>query len=151
VIAHELAHQWFGDSVSLDRWQDIWLNEGFATYAEWLWVERSGGKTVKQQFDDHYLPANDPRWQVPPADPGSSSHLFDPFAVYVRGAMALQVLRNRVGDATFWTILRTWAAERRHGNATTADFVRTAGQVAHQDVGGLLGPWLNGRTRPPSE
>ena len=89
VIVHELAHQWFGDDIALGRWQDVWLNEGFATYAEWLWAEHEGSSTMEQTFLRDYLrfPANDPLWQLPIGDPGPT-HLFDD-AVYERGAMTL--------------------------------------------------------------
>ena len=73
VVAHELAHQWFGDSVSVQRVEDIWLNEGFATYAEWLWAEHEGGQTAQQPFDRLYANANAELWKVPPGDPGRAS------------------------------------------------------------------------------
>ena len=109
VVVHELAHQWFGDDLALARWQDIWLNEGFATYAEWLWAEHEGQATPQQIFEETYaaIPAEDPFWSVVIGDPGMDL-LFDG-AVYVRGAMTLQALRNEVGDNAFWQIIRGWA------------------------------------------
>jgi len=97
VVVHELAHQWFGDDVALARWQDIWLNEGFATYAEWLWEEYEGRGTPQEVFQASYdaIPADDPFWAVVIGDPGVDL-LFDN-AVYVRGAMTLQALRKRWG------------------------------------------------------
>ena len=94
VVVHELAHQWYGDSVSVHFWQDIWLNEGFATYAEWLWSEHEGTDTPQQIFDATLagIPADDPFWQLVIGDPGPD-HLFDQ-PIYVRGAMTLQALRN---------------------------------------------------------
>src|SRR4051794_7182602 len=116
LIVHENAHQWFGDSVSLSTWRDIWLNEGFATYAEWLWSEKTGQGTAaevaKRTYDSY--PADDPFWQVKAGDPGPGEHQFDD-AVYDRGAMTLQALRATVGDARFFTILRAWAALHRYG------------------------------------
>ena len=106
VIVHELAHQWFGDSLALARWQHIWLNEGFATYSEWLWSEREGLGTAQEIFDFYYanIPAEDPFWSVQIGDPVPDA-LFD-FAVYARGAMTLHQLRLTVGDEVFFEIFR---------------------------------------------
>ncbi|MDX6586986.1 MAG: hypothetical protein QOI31_1459 [Solirubrobacterales bacterium] len=122
LVIHELAHQWFGDSVSVERWKDIWLNEGFATYMEWLYEEETGGESVAARFERVY-DANGPSssfWNPPPADPGGPQNLFDP-AVYNRGAMALEVLREEIGDADFFEVLETWAQDNEYGNASTED------------------------------
>jgi aminopeptidase N len=148
VIVHELAHQWFGDDIALGRWQDVWLNEGFATYAEWLWAEHEGSSTVEQTFIRDYLrfPANDPLWQLPIGDPGPT-HLFDD-AVYERGAMTLQALRVTVGDAKFFAILRAWADQQAGGNATTPEFVALAEQVSGMQLDPLFDQWLFTPGRP---
>ncbi|GAA4579108.1 M1 family metallopeptidase [Micromonospora coerulea] len=146
VVAHELAHQWFGNSVSLQRWQDIWLNEGLATYAEWLWAEHTGESTVQRAFDQRYATASGQVWRTPPGRPGVDD-LFSE-SVYQRGAMTVHALRVAVGDAAFFRILRTWAAEWKDGNATTADFVALAERVSGRKLDTLFDAWLYGTERP---
>jgi aminopeptidase N len=146
VIAHELAHQWYGDSVALERWQDIWLNEGFATYAEWLWAEHEGKSTVQQSFDRQYSGFD---WSVPPGNPGAARIFGD--AVYQRGAMTLQALRRTIGDPAFFGLLKSWAVEHKDGNVTTGDFIAAAEKAAGgQDLGPLFQAWLFGTAKPPA-
>ena len=147
VIAHELAHQWFGDSVSVNDWKEVWLNEGFATYAEWLWSQHWGGQTPQQTFDRLYAQAGNAMWRTPPGDPGAD----DPFvnSVYDRGAMTLHALRMTVGDSAFFEIIKTWAAEKRNANATTPEFVALAERISGQQLDALFLAWLYGETRPP--
>ncbi|GGL95342.1 metallopeptidase [Streptomyces fumigatiscleroticus] len=142
TVVHEMAHQWFGDSVSLTNWRDIWLDEGFATYAEWLWQEQHGGTSAQARFDQYYaLPATDGIWAFPTADPGEGADIFAS-PVYDRGAMVLHELRSAVGDARFFNILKTWAREHRYGNGTTAEFVALSERMSHQDLGPLFHTWL---------
>jgi aminopeptidase N len=148
TVVHELAHQWFGDSVSVASWKDIWLNEGFATYAEWLWSEQHGGLSAQGYFERAYAtPAGSAVWRIPPGDPGRD-HMFDEFPVYVRGAMALQALRNTVGDPAFFRILRTWPARHRDGSASTSDFRAMAEEVSGRSLGPLLHTWLYSPAKP---
>ena len=148
VVVHELAHQWFGDDVALARWKDIWLNEGFATYAEWLWEEYEGRGTPQEIFQASYdaIPADDPFWDVVIGDPGVEL-LFDN-AVYVRGAMTLQALRNEVGDQAFWETIRGWAATKSGGNATSEEFVAYAEEVSGQQLDELFQTWLYSPEKP---
>jgi aminopeptidase N len=147
TVAHELAHQWFGNSVSPARWQEIWLNEGFATYAEWLWDEHTGGPTADNQFDSLYArPATESFWNPPPGDPGAE-HLFAG-SVYVRGAMTLHALRRTIGDRAFFTVLRRWYAGNRDGTADTADFIALAERVSGRDLGALFDAWLYQPAKP---
>jgi aminopeptidase N len=142
VVVHETAHQWYGNSVALAEWKHIWLNEGFATYAEWLWGEDQGLGTTQEVFDFFYndIPAADPFWDVVIGDPGIP-FLFDG-AVYVRGAMTLQVLRNEVGDRDFFRILRAWAARKAGGNGTTDQFIALAERVSGEQLDELFNTWL---------
>jgi aminopeptidase N len=149
TIVHETAHQWFGDSVGLERWPQIWLNEGFATWAQWYYAERHGGRTAHAIFKRlKKVPASDKRfWNPPPARLGSAKDLFDP-TTYVRGAMALQALRQKIGTKPFLHLLRRWTTEHRHGNATIGQFTDLAEGVSGRDLESLFRRWLYQRGRP---
>lgn len=142
VVVHEIAHQWYGDNVALARWQHIWLNEGFASYAEWLWSEKEGLGTAQEVFGfwDQAIPPDDPFWSVVIGDPGPDQ-LFD-FSVYIRGAMTLHTLRLTVGDEAFFDIMKTWAATNAGGNVTTDEFIALAESISGQDLGSLFETWL---------
>lgn len=146
VVAHETAHQWFGNSVALAKWQDIWLNEGLATYAEWLWAEHSGEFTARQAFDVRYARVPGQVWRTPPGRPGAA-HLFSE-SVYQRGGMTVHALRVTVGDAAFFKILKTWSAEKRDANATTAEFVALAERISGKQLDKLFDAWLYGTKKP---
>ena len=148
VIAHELAHQWYGDEVAVHDWQDIWLNEGWATYAEWVWAEHEGFYTPQDAFAYTYaaIPADDPFWQFVVGEPPQDD-LFG-YPVYLRGAMTLQVLRNRVGDDAFWQIARQWVTERGGGTGTTAQFIELAERVSGQQLDDLFQAWLYTDSKP---
>ncbi|MFJ9629235.1 M1 family metallopeptidase [Streptomyces sp. NPDC101175] len=155
TLVHELAHQWFGDSVTPRSWRDMWLNEGFATYAEWLWSEDHGGDTAQESFDALYAGTyfDDPAeseavWAFPPGRPSSAAHISDS-PVYERGAMVLHKIRRTVGDDRFYDIVQGWAAAHRHGNADTADFTKYVERMAPgKDFGGIWKDWLYGDGKP---
>ncbi|PZS40059.1 MAG: peptidase [Pseudonocardiales bacterium] len=148
VVVHELAHQWFGDSVSVSHWSDIWLNEGFATYAEWLYSERHGGPTAAQTAAQDYArhPAGDDFWRTPPGTPGATGVFNN--AVYTRGGMALQALRATLGDQNFFAALRAWATERAGGNGSVQDFLALVKHVSGKNVDAIARTWLFTPTRP---
>ncbi|HET9254817.1 MAG TPA: M1 family metallopeptidase [Pseudonocardiaceae bacterium] len=151
VVVHELAHQWFGDSVSVRRWSDIWLNEGFATYAEWLWNENHGGPSAQQQADQEYArhPASEPFWRIPPGAPGDRKTVLSS-PVYRRGAMALQAFRAAVGDQNLAAAFRAWTTERAGGNGSVQDFIAVVERVSGKKVGDIAQTWLFAPTRPPA-
>ena len=147
-LAHEIAHQWFGDSVTPERWSEIWLNEGFATWAEWDWKARGRDRGLRRSFRSFYsAPASySLLWKVPPGDPGIRK-MFS-FAVYFRGAMTLEALRQLVGDATFRATLRRWVSENRFGNASTADFIALAETESGRSLDRFFDLWLFRKGKP---
>ncbi|MFI5620411.1 M1 family metallopeptidase [Streptomyces sp. NPDC051567] len=154
LVVHELAHQWFGDSVSPKSWKDMWLNEGFAVYAEWLWDEDHGRTTAQQRFTaflagDTRVDANagSDWYAFPPADPPTARDI-SANPVYYRGALVLHRVRQEVGDEKFSALLRDWAAAHRHGNASTADFTAFAEQRTGHDLKKVWDVWLYGTERP---
>ncbi|MEV4812975.1 M1 family metallopeptidase [Micromonospora avicenniae] len=149
TMAHELAHQWYGDSVSPKRWSDIWLNEGFATYAQWMYSEYNGGASVNQTFDsssNYGRAASSPFWQIVVADPGPEEMFSN--IPYNRGAMTLHALRGKVGEAAFFRILREWAAGHRYGHAATTDFIALAERESGQKLTTFFDVWLFQKGKP---
>jgi len=147
LIAHELAHQWFGNSLTLTRWADIWLHEGFACYAEWIWAEASGGLTAQASAELHraeleLLPKN-----LVVGDPGPQA-MFDD-RVYKRGALALHAVRQAIGDETFFTALRAYVRTHRHGSVTPEDLLssfRVASGTGEADK--IVARWISAKSLP---
>jgi aminopeptidase N len=146
LVAHELAHQWFGNSVSLENWQDVWLKEGIATYAEWLWKEHKEGiealdTKARGVYQTQAWSAN------PPGNP-SPDNLFTK-TVYDRGALTFHALRLRVGDEMFFQTLQTYTDRFRYGNASSADLIAVAEEVSGQDLAEFFDAWLYATKIPP--
>jgi len=140
LIAHELAHQWFGNSVTARQWRDIWLHEGFACYAEWLWSEHSGGSSadaLARRY--HALLRHEPQ-DLLLADPGPR-RMFDD-RVYKRGALTLHALRGRLGDQKFSALLKDWTNRYHHGTVVTEDFTRLAASYTDESLQPLWDAWL---------
>ncbi|MGW0869696.1 M1 family metallopeptidase [Streptomyces sp. NPDC002740] len=151
TLVHETAHQWFGDSVTPESWQDMWLNEGLATYAEWLWTEDEDGATAEETFTELYDHGEDEYedlWAFPPAKPTSAAHISDS-PVYQRGAMVIHRIRRTVGDDAFYDIVQGWAAAHRHGSVGTDDFTAyVEEQAPDEDFDEIWADWLYGEGKP---
>ena len=150
VAVHELAHEWFGNSVTPVAWQEIWLNEGLATWAEWLWrSQRSAGARVSlsESFAEAYEGPVAKRLANPPGAPTSAKELFAT-TVYVRGALTVEALHRTVGTAAMKQIFKTWTSRYGYGNASTEQFIAVAEEVSGQDLEQFFDEWLYQRGLP---
>ncbi|HSO95396.1 MAG TPA: M1 family metallopeptidase [Acidimicrobiia bacterium] len=145
ILAHELAHQWFGDDVSPAAWRYIWLNEGFATYAEWLWEDHALGVPLSTSVATARRMLG--RTPATPVDNPGIDAMFSP-TTYQRGALTLDALRHAVGDATFFNILRGYVQRFAGRSATTRDFIAVADGVAGRDLRPLFTAWLGAGPLP---
>ncbi|WP_282776347.1 M1 family metallopeptidase [Nocardia sp. CC201C] len=146
LVAHELAHQWFGNSLTIRRWRDIWLHEGFACYAEWIWSEAADGPTADQlaRAARHNL-AREPQ-DIRVGDPGPT-RMFDD-RVYKRGALTLHALRLELGERAFFDLLREWTARYRHASVTTDEFTDLAGHYSTVPLRSFWESWLRDEPLP---
>jgi aminopeptidase N len=147
LVAHEMAHQWFGNAVTLAQWKDIWLHEGFACYAEWLWSGESGTLPTEARVAEHHARLAELDQDLVIGDPGPEL-MFDD-RLYKRGALTLHALRGEVGDDTFFGLLRSWVAEHRGGTVSTPNFIAHASLAAGRDLGDLFEAWLYTAALPP--
>ncbi len=149
TVVHETAHQWFGDSIGLRRWPEIWLNEGFATWAEWYYAEHHGGRSAREIFRALYKvpPSETELWEPPSGHPGQAKNLFAP-STYIRGGMALEALRIKIGTKPMLKVLRRWATENRYGSVNIKQFTDLAEEVSGESLGPLFGRWLYQRGKP---
>ena len=148
TLAHELAHQWYGDTVTCRYWRDIWINEGFAEFSDWMWDQHRGGMTMHQHLERLLArPASSSSFEPPPGRPGSAKNIFAD-SVYDRGAMTLEALREKVGNSVFFRIMRGWLAAHRHATGTVPGFARYASQVAHRDLSHFFRVWLYRHRKP---
>jgi aminopeptidase N len=140
LIAHELAHQWFGNSVTARQLRDIWLHEGFACYAEWLWSDHIGGPSADELARHYHSQLREQPQDLLLTDPGPRD-MFDD-RVYKRGALTLHALRGRLGDEKFFALLKDWTTRYRHGTVVTDDFTGLAANYSDESLRPLWEAWL---------
>ncbi|MGP3977898.1 M1 family metallopeptidase [Streptomyces sp. 8N114] len=154
LMVHELAHQWFGDSVSPRRWTDLWLNEGHASWYEWAYGAERGGFSVdararaSYEQSDAWRKRYGPPAALLPTRKGGKIELFSPI-VYNGSAVVLYALRERIGKEAFARLQRAWPRKYRDSSASTADFIALASEISGKDQSAFLKKWLYGRTTPP--
>jgi aminopeptidase N len=148
VVVHEQAHQWWGNSVSVDEWADICLNECFASYAQWLWEEAKEGADLDEQYRTAVARTTDQFWSRKLYDMGAGNE-FD--AVYDKGQLALHALRRQIGDEAFNRVLREWPAEHRDSNASWPEFEEFVTEIAGQDLTDFYEAWFHGEEQPADE
>lgn len=149
TVVHENAHQWFGDSVTLQNWADICLNECLASYSQWLWAEHTG-----DNLDDRYRRNIDQRrgqsgfWAPKLYDMGKGNEFR---GVYDKGILAMHALRRQVGDDLFFNALRSWTAQHRNGNASWPQFEEHFEKVSGQQLDGFFAAWFRGTGMPEDQ
>lgn len=152
ILAHEFAHHWWGDSVSVTRWSEVWMNEGWATWSHWNWAyAEDGAISPAQMFTSNYTEGT--KWETPPAEP-TAAGLFANFPTYTRPAMMIEALRQILGEAKFAQLTRQWQGAHRYGNGTEAGFIELAREVSGFTGSNLarladfFQEWLYGTTQP---
>ena len=150
TLVHELSHQWFGDSLTLTKWPDIWLHEGFATWSEWIWSEHTGNKTAAQSFKGLYdsHPASDTGFWGPAVDNFTDPALLFNGTVYYRGGMTLEALRAKIGDLAFFQLIKDWATQNRYGSVTTPQFIALAEKWSGMNLTQFFDAWIFQDAKP---
>jgi len=142
LLSHEMAHQWFGDAVSPAQWDDIWLNEGWATYAQWMWLDHEGLDTLEGQAQRALVGAANAAGAVSQPDDLFGSVTYD------GGGAALHALRLTIGDDAFFGGARAWVTEHMDSAGSTDDFQTTMEAASGRDLDDFFATWVHAADRP---
>ncbi len=148
VVVHENAHMWWGDSVTVESWSDICLNECFASYAQWLWDEGKEGANLDDRYRREVSGADAKFWGGKLYDMGAGKEFT---SVYDKGPVALHALRRQIGDAAFDRVLREWPGKHHDGNASWPEFEKFVQDVADQDLSGFFAAWFHADSKPADQ
>jgi aminopeptidase N len=148
TIVHENAHQWYGDTVAVDHWKDVCLNECFASYAEWLWSQAKDGVDLDAQYLAKVKTASTAFWNGKLYDMGPGNEFT---YVYSKGPLALHALSKFMGQAAFDRVLKTWNGLHHDGNASMQEFQHYAEKVSHKDLQGFFDAWIYGNGKPSDQ
>lgn len=148
VVVHENAHQWYGNSVTVDQWKDICLNECFASYAQWLWDEAKNGVNLDEQYRTEVARSTDQFWSGKLYDMGAGNEFT---SVYDKGPLALHALRREIGDEAFDKVLKDWPAKHRDGNASWPEFEKMVSETAGKDLTAFFEAWFRSDKQPADE
>jgi aminopeptidase N len=150
LVAHELAHQWFGDKITCKTWADIFVNEAFASYSEALWRENKNGKAdYKTAINTYIVAAKKVTEPIYISNPANENLIFNYNLTYGKGAVVLHMLRGVLGDADFFKTLKTYmASEYAYGPATIADFRFIAEKTTGKDLIAFFDQWIYGTNYP---
>jgi len=150
VLVHEIVHQWYGDEVTPSDWRDMWMNEGMAMYIQKVWEAERDGRTIERVIQE--LAPREAGFRRQFGPPGAyERRSFAQGNVYYGPAMMWDTLRRRVGDETFWRLVRTWPTVHRYGNASREDLVAWFNEQTGQDLTSFFQAWLMDEKDPPLE
>jgi aminopeptidase N len=147
VLVHELAHQWYGDLVTPADWRDVWMNEGMATYLQMVWQDAAWNRNPGDSLADLTVFESDDRAAAGPPGAYKPTHFADD-NVYSGPALMWDKVRQKVGDTTFWRLVRDWPAARAERSVTRTDYVSWLSATSGTDLAPLITAWLMSPTTP---
>jgi aminopeptidase N len=156
LVAHEMAHQWFGDSVTESDWDDIWLSEGFATFFAHVYAEKYEGRQAYIEGLKRSRPVvfaaerREPKLAIIHDNLSDTRRILNSL-VYQKGAWVLHMLREELGEEAFWSGIRAYYSRYRDRNATTADFRKVMEETSKRDLAWFFQQWLNQPASPRIE